>query len=307
MADGILLIDKPADFTSFDVVAKARGILKTRRIGHAGTLDPMATGVLPLFIGAATKACDILPDSDKAYEASFALGVTTDTLDSTGTVLSRCEAKIAKAQVAQVLPRFTGDILQLPPMYSAVSVGGKRLYELARQGVAVERAPRQVTVHELTLLSFDESTQSGTLLVRCGKGTYVRTICHDLGAALGCGGVMTSLRRTMAAGFPLSSCITLEMLEDVAKKDILRQFIIPVEDVFSIYPEIHLNEIQSRMYDNGVKLSLSRVAHETAPLHRVYDNAGSFIGLGRADAEADELRCYKNFFPSAVRNRNRKE
>ncbi len=302
MTDGILLVDKPAGFTSFDVVAKARGILKTRKIGHAGTLDPMATGVLPLFIGAATKACDILPNTDKAYEAAFSLGMTTDTLDSTGTILSRQKAHAAREQVAQALSRFTGDILQLPPRYSAVSVGGKRLYELARQGAVVERAPRLVTVHELTLLSFHEDTQSGTLFIRCGKGTYVRSICHDLGAALGCGGVLTALRRTMAAGFPLSSCITLEMLENAVKEGILGQFMIPVEDVFSSYPKIRLTAVQTRMYDNGVKLALSRTAHKKAPLHRVYDDAGRFIGLGRADAETDELRSYKNFFPSAVRN-----
>ena len=206
---GILLIDKPKGFTSFDVVAKVRGIARTRKVGHGGTLDPMATGVLPLFLGAATKACDILPDQTKAYEAWFRLGQTTDTQDCTGKVLTESEVSCTIAQVEEVLSRFQGDFLQTPPMYSAIWVQGRRLYDLAREGREVERSPRPVTVYEIRLLQAREEENLYQIYVSCSKGTYVRTICHDVGQALGCGAVLTGLRRVISSGYRVEDAVTI--------------------------------------------------------------------------------------------------
>ena len=190
--NGILCIDKPEGFTSFDVVAKLRGIARERRVGHAGTLDPMATGVLPLFFGRATKACDILPRQDKRYLADFRLGVTTDTQDETGRVLcERDPSGVSEADVRKAAARFTGEIMQVPPMYSALRVEGKRLYELARQGVEVERKARPVTIHSLDFVSWDGASHTCRIDVHCSKGTYIRTLVADIGEALGCGAVMT--------------------------------------------------------------------------------------------------------------------
>ena len=212
MANGIIIIDKPADWTSMDVCAKLRGILKTKKVGHAGTLDPMATGVLPVFVGQATRGVSFAESGDKEYLAGLRLGLVTDTQDTSAQVLHRTEARPDRVALEAVLPRFTGEISQLPPMYSAIKIGGKKLYELARQGKEVERRPRPVTIHALELV---EQTASGdyVLRVRCSKGTYVRTLCHDIGQALGCGGCMAALRRTMAAGFTLSDAVTLEQVQ----------------------------------------------------------------------------------------------
>lgn len=295
--NGILLIDKPQGFTSFDVVAKMRGIAHTRKIGHSGTLDPMATGVLPLLIGAATKACDILPCEDKAYRAGFSLGSVTDTQDSTGTVLSTSPIRCTKEQIEAVIPQFVGDIMQVPPMYSAVSVGGKRLYELAHKGIEIEREARPITVYSITLEEFDEASQTGTLYIHCGKGSYVRTICHDIGQALGCGAIMTSLRRTMAAGFPLEQCITLEEAQKLSAEDRLTEKLLPIDLVFSVYPALHFGEAQSRLYQNGIKLDLDRLplCDRTQEIYRVYDHNEQFLGLAKCRFETNELIHYKNF------------
>lgn len=191
--NGILCINKPQEYTSFDVIARIRGMSKTKRVGHSGTLDPMATGVLPVFIGMATKACDLLPDDNKCYEAAFALGTETDTLDCWGTVKRVCDAHVRTEELTAILPRFTGEIEQIPPMYSAVRVNGQRLYDIARQGREIERMPRKVNVMRLACTNFDEERQTGTLSVSCSKGTYIRSIISDIGAALGCGAMMTGL------------------------------------------------------------------------------------------------------------------
>ncbi len=252
--NGIICIDKPQGFTSFDVVAKLRGITKIRRIGHAGTLDPMATGVLPVFIGRATKACDMLPDSDKEYEAEFKLGTVTDTQDSTGEVLSQCDARVTESDLKSAVGGFLGKQLQIPPMYSAVKVDGKRLYDLARQGIEVERKPREIEVYRIELLSFDENSQSGKLVISCSKGTYIRTICHDLGQKLGCGAVMTALRRTRAAGFSLSDCITIEEAQKLSYPEILEKSILPIDRVFSFMDKLVLNRRKAELFLSGVKL-----------------------------------------------------
>ena len=284
--NGILCMNKPEGFTSFDVIAKLRGILRMRRLGHGGTLDPMATGVLPVFVGGATRACDILPCQDKSYLARFALGCETDTQDSTGTVTARYDCRVTASQLLEVLPRFTGQISQLPPMYSAVSVDGQRLYALARQGVEVERKPRAITIHELELRSFDEAAQTGTLFISCSKGTYIRTIIHDMGKALGCGGVMTGLERQSACGLTLADCVTFPQVEAARDAGALSALLLPIDRVFAAYPALHLNPAQSRMYRHGVKLSLDRLSIPAqSEKYRVYGADGCFFGIGRREGE----------------------
>ena len=291
---GILLIDKPEGFTSFDVVAKVRGIARTRKVGHGGTLDPMATGVLPLFLGAATKACDILPDQTKAYEAWFRLGQTTDTQDCTGKVLSEREVSCTAAQVEEALSRFRGDFLQTPPMYSAIWVQGRRLYDLAREGVEVERQSRPVTVHELRLLEAREENHLYKIYVSCSKGTYVRTICHDVGQTLGCGAVMTGLRRVISSGYRVEDAITIEQAQQMADADTLREKVLPVETAFTAYEKIRLTAKNARLFQNGVRLSSSRVG--CAGIKGdfcVFGPDGQFLGLGCE--EQGELRIRKLF------------
>ena len=291
--NGILCMYKPEGFTSFDVIAKLRGILQMRRLGHAGTLDPMATGGLPGFVGGATRACDILPNQEKSYLARFALGYETDTQDSTGTVTNRYDRQVTRQQLLELLPRFTGRISQIPPMYSAVSVDGRRLYELARQGVEVERKPRTVTMDRLELRQFDEASQTGTLFLACSKGTYVRTILHDLGRALGCGGVMTGLERQSSCGLTLEDCVTFAQVEAARDAGTLSELLLPVDRMFAAYPALHLNPAQSRMYRNGVKLSLDRLTlPEQSEKYRIYGDTGCFFGIGRT--EEGLLRVDKN-------------
>lgn len=294
---GIICVNKPQGFTSFDVIAKMRGILKMKRLGHAGTLDPMATGVLPVFAGRATKACDILPDRDKTYEAGFRFGITTDTQDVTGTVTKERPAKVTTEQLENVLESFRGEIMQVPPMYSAVSVGGKRLYELARQGREIEREARAVTIYCLEITEFDETEQSGILKVSCSKGTYIRTLINDIGEALGCGGIMTSLVRTAACGFTLSDCVTLEQLQETANSGgSFTEFVRPIESVFEGFPSVKLSPAQERMYRNGVKLSLDRIKISgNGDTVKVYGNGG-FIGTALPDRENGILRVHKNFY-----------
>ena len=295
--NGIIPINKPAGFTSFDVIAKLRGILKIKRIGHAGTLDPMATGVLPVFFGKATRACDIIPNNEKSYTAEFEFGKITDTQDSTGTILQTIDKKVKEQEVLDILGQFKGEIQQLPPMYSAVSVDGKRLYDLARQGIEVERKTRTITIDDIKLLSFDEKNQVGTFFIFCSKGTYIRTIIHDIGQALGCGGIMTGLVRNSSSGFTLGECYTLEQLEELKKEGKIETIITPIDKVFESYNDVRLNEIQTRMYKNGVKLDLNRVKILLkSDKYRVYGYNDEFLGIAKENLEKMELRCDKNFF-----------
>ncbi|MDD3192445.1 MAG: tRNA pseudouridine(55) synthase TruB [Oscillospiraceae bacterium] len=291
---GILLIDKPESFTSFDVVAKVRGIARTRKVGHGGTLDPMATGVLPLFLGGATKACDILPDQTKAYEAWFRLGQTTDTQDRTGRVLTESPVSCTAAQVEEALSRFTGDFLQLPPMYSAIWVQGRRLYDLAREGVEVERDPRPVTVHELRLLEVREAENLYKIYVACSKGTYVRTICHDVGQALGCGAVLTGLRRVISSGYRVEDAITIQQAQQLADEGALEQKVLPVETAFAAYPAVSFSAKNAKMFQNGVRIALAKAGCDgISGDFRVLDPDGQFLGIGYG--ERDELRIRKLF------------
>jgi tRNA pseudouridine55 synthase len=294
--NGILCVNKPQDFTSFDVVAKLRGILQMKRLGHGGTLDPMATGVLPVFVGNATKACDIMPDNTKSYRAGFRLGAVSDTQDIWGEVSEKSDMAVERAAVEAVIPEFTGKIMQLPPMYSAVQVGGKRLYDLARQGIEVEREAREIEVSELVLEEYDSNTREGVLSIACGKGTYIRTIISDIGERLGCGGIMTSLVRTSSGGFGLDECFTLEEIQKARDEDRLEELILPIERVFETLPKLRLGEAQTRMYRNGVKLDLSRLRNvrDDADCYGVYGFDGGFIGTAFADREDGILRVGKN-------------
>lgn len=295
--NGIIGVNKPQGFTSFDVIAKLRGILKIKRIGHGGTLDPMATGVLPVFIGTATKACDIVPDSSKAYRAGFRLGISTDTLDITGEVTAESSLKVTEKDILDTIQQFIGNIKQIPPMYSAIKIGGQKLCDLARKGIEMERPEREITVESIELESFDENSQSGVISVICSKGTYIRSLIDDIGNALGCGGVMTSLVRTWSGGLSLSDCHTLEEIQQAKDENRLESLIVPIKYVFAGLPELRLNEVQTRMYRNGVKLDLNRINNIKQDIckYSVYGFDSEFIGIARADFENAELRVVKNF------------
>lgn len=292
---GILPVNKPKGWTSFDVVAKLRGVLKIKRLGHAGTLDPMAEGVLPVFVGKATKACDILPDTKKIYTAGFRLGVSTDTLDITGKVIRENADKVTADQLERIRQRFVGEITQLPPMYSAVKVDGKRLYQLAREGKTVQRTPRKCIVHSIEIISYDEGTREGEMTISCEKGTYVRTIIDDMGSALGTGAVMTSLVRTYSGGFDIKDCLTIEQIEDICAQGRLNEAIMPVEKAFEMYGGIRLDRRLTELYKNGVKLYRSQLKEEQqGDIFRVFGSDGSFLGLA---AFKNEMLCsVKNFY-----------
>lgn len=296
--NGVLIIDKPQGFTSFDVIAVVRRLTGQRKTGHTGTLDPNATGVLPVLLGAATKAQDLIVNHDKEYLADFRLGLTTDTLDIWGKETARFDSRVTRAQIEALLPRFSGEIEQIPPMYSAVQQNGQRLYDLARKGVEVERQARRVTVYRLELTVFDETAQSGQLLVRCSKGTYVRTLIDDLGAALGSGAVMTALRRTFACGYTLDDCTTLDELKALAESGSIAQRLRSTESLFDTYSALTVSEAQAKRFQNGAPLDLSRTAlrsrqPENGTVLRVKNPSGDFLGLGiTADGV---LKIYKLF------------
>lgn len=298
--NGVLIIDKPQDFTSFDVVAVMRRLCQERKIGHTGTLDPMATGVLPLLLGKATRAASLLEDTDKEYIAGFQFGVETDTQDSTGKVMRQSEAKVTKEQLLAVLPRFTGDIMQVPPMYSAVSKNGQRLYKLARQGIEIERDSRPITIEKLIVNEFDETTQTGSLTVGCSKGTYIRTLCADIGAALQSLGIMTSLRRTRAAGFSLSDSVSLEEARRLSAEGTLEQRALPVERLFETYEALTVTAAQAARFCNGGGLSLERTGlsqqqKTDCNIVRVYSPDRIFLGLAKVNLEKAELSILKLF------------
>ena len=296
--NGVLVLDKPAGFTSFDVVAVLRGLAHEKKIGHTGTLDPMATGVLPLLLGNATRASALLPDTGKEYEAGFRFGIATDTQDVTGEIVREDGRSVAASELEAALGRFRGEILQVPPMVSALSVGGKRLYDLARQGIEVERKPRPVTIGRLELLSYDEASRSGVLRVACSKGTYVRTLCADLGEALGTCGAMASLRRTRASGFSLGDSVTLQEARELAAENRLAERLLPTESLFSAMPALSVSAAQAARFRNGGELDLARTPLRGAPppegsLFRVHSPEGAFLGLGRA--ESGSLRVLRLF------------
>ncbi len=287
MANGIIIIDKPAGWTSMDVCAKLRGILKTKKIGHAGTLDPMATGVLPVFVGQATRAVSFAEGGEKEYVAGLRLGRTTNTQDTEGQTLAQAPVTVRREELEAVLPRFTGEISQIPPMFSAIKINGQKLYDLARQGKEVERKARAVTVFALEVVEQVSETDY-ILRIRCSKGTYVRTLCHDIGQALGCGGCMFSLRRTMAAGFTLDESVTLERMQEGGEA-LLR----PTDSLFRDRPDYRLKtEKQEERCRNGNPFFIQENLPEGE--YRIYGREGAFLCLSRL--QGDTMTSLKNFF-----------
>ena len=290
MINGIINIYKIKGFTSHDVVAKLRGIVKQKKIGHTGTLDPDATGVLPVCLGSATKLCDMLTDKEKEYIAKVQLGVTTDTQDMTGTVLSEKEVNVTESLVREMIQSFVGRYEQIPPMYSALKVNGKKLYELARAGKEVERKARPVTIHYIEIL--DMALPQITIKVGCSKGTYIRTLCHDLGEKLGCGAAMASLERTKSGQFSLDTAITLEELEEKLKNSgedrekVLQTLVIPVDKMFSEYQELRLLPQWEKLIQNGNSFEEKNLKKEflendrvDKSQYRVYMNENTFMGV----------------------------
>lgn len=292
--NGVICINKPQDFTSFDVVAIMRRAAGTRKIGHGGTLDPMATGVLPIYIGRAAKTADLNPVSDKKYRATFRLGVATDTEDVWGKVLTEDEKPVTLAEITDAVKAMQGDIMQMPPMYSAVKINGKRLYDLARQGIEVERAARPVTVYSIELSDYDRQNRTGTLDIHCSKGTYIRTIISDIGKKLGTGAIMTSLCRTMAAGFTLSDCHDIEKLRNMPPEDTAK-LVLPTERVFSCYDEVSLDDAQKKLFMNGMILDCGRMGISYPADTRLRLKHGdTFIGVAKVNEENGLKSVYLN-------------
>ena len=272
--NGIVIVDKPRDWTSQDVTARLRRVFNTRRIGHGGTLDPMATGVLPVFVGRATRGVEFFEHAEKTYETVLRLGITTDTEDISGTVLSEQDAFVTGAQLEAVLENFRGEIMQVPPMYSALKINGQKLVDLARKGKEEERQPRPNTIHELTLLGME--ADGIHLRVRCSKGTYIRTLCKDIGEALGCGGCMAALRRVTAGEYTIEESVPLQTLLETEEPE---QYLRPVDSMFRNYPAVTLTEKQELRCRNGNSFSISL----PDGTYRAYGKDGEFLMLAKVD------------------------
>ncbi len=285
---GIIIVDKPAGWTSQDVCSKLRGVLHEKRVGHSGTLDPMATGVLPVFVGRATRAVEFAENDRKRYTAALRLGVVTDTQDISGNVLESNICKISDTDLLSVLPEFTGRLEQIPPMYSAIKIGGRKLYDLARKGQSVERPPRRITVYSITLLG----RESGDFLldIECSKGTYIRTLCHDIGRRLGCGGVMASLRRTRAGAFGIDDAHALSEVIEKSESGDLGGILLPVDSLFSASPAVTVDPAREKQCRCGSDFPWDASDGE----YRVYSEAGEFLMLGRTEGKT--MHTVKSFF-----------
>ena len=283
--NGIVIVDKPQEWTSQDVTARLRRVFNTRRIGHGGTLDPMATGVLPVFVGRGTRGVEFFEHADKTYEAVLQLGLTTDTEDTSGTVLEEKEVHISETEFAEILTQFRGKIMQVPPMYSALKINGQKLVDLARKGKTVERQPREIEIFELTMLEFSGTT--ARLRVKCSKGTYIRTLCKDIGEALGCGGCMAALRRVQAGEYTIEEAVPLQTLLETENPE---TYLRPVDSMFRNYPEVVLSSNQEKRCRNGNSFSM-----QLEPgTYRAYSKAGEFLML--AKVEDGVMSTIKSFF-----------
>ncbi|MGM9589830.1 MAG: tRNA pseudouridine(55) synthase TruB [Faecousia sp.] len=283
--NGIVIVDKPQEWTSQDVTARLRRVFNTRRIGHGGTLDPMATGVLPVFVGRGTRGVEFFEHAEKAYEATLLLGRTTDTEDVFGTTLQEQEVHLTEEEFLSVLPRFRGKIMQIPPMYSALKVNGQKLCDLARKGQEVERQPREIEIMELTCLEFSGNT--ARLRVKCSKGTYIRTLCKDIGAALGCGGCMQQLRRVQAGEYTIEEAVPLQELLD---SDDPGQYLRNVDTMFRNYPAVTLSPKQETRCRHGNSFTMQM----EPGTYRCYSQAGEFLMLGKM--EDNVMSTIKSFF-----------
>jgi len=285
---GIIIVNKPEGWTSHDIVAKLRRILGERRIGHGGTLDPMATGVLPVFVGRATRAVEFMENADKEYIAALRLGISTDTQDITGNVLSEKTANVSREELEAVLDKFRGDIEQLPPMYSAIKVDGKKLYEYARKGAEIERKTRKITIHELEIAG---QREDGDFLLRvvCSKGTYIRALCSDIGDALGCGGAMSALVRSRAGAYRIGEAHRMEYII-AAGSEKAPEMLLSLDSMFAMYPAVTIGEADEKRCRNGLAPRL-----KTAPAgkFRLYSESGEFLALCENN---DEVRVIKSFY-----------
>lgn len=295
MYHGIIVIKKEAGYTSHDVVAKMRGICGQKKIGHTGTLDPDAEGVLPICLGKGTKVSGFLTDSDKEYEAVLTLGVTTDTQDLSGEVIAREEVVSSESEVRDAIKLFVGDVSQIPPMYSALKVNGQKLCDLARQGIEVERKARKVQIYDITILEMN--LPEVRIRVSCSKGTYIRTLCHDIGAKLGCGGAMKSLLRTKAAGFTLEHAYTLKEVQDKKDAGNLAEIIHPIDAVYECYDAVYANEKAFSLLQNGnsVKASLVKQPASKQEMVRMYNHLGEFVGIFTYRQTEEDYRPVKMF------------
>jgi len=304
--NGIIIIDKPAGWTSHDVIAKLRGAIKQKRIGHGGTLDPMATGVLPIFIGRATRAAEFCENAEKEYIAGLRLGIVTDTQDITGNIISENEVTVTEENLKATLPHFTGALKQIPPMYSAIKKDGKKLYELARQGIEIPREPRDVYISLLELLDYCRSENTNnyviagstrnplsyTLRIVCSKGTYIRTLCFDIGAKLGCGGTLSELRRTGAGVFSIENSHTLDDVLAKVLTDSVSDVLLPTDSIFSNYPDIILSEDEVQKAKNGAICKTQESTEDGK--YRVYAPNGEFLLLG--EVIDNKVKTIKSFF-----------
>ncbi|NLK29082.1 MAG: tRNA pseudouridine(55) synthase TruB [Clostridiales bacterium] len=294
MINGIININKEKGYTSHDVVAKMRGILKIKKIGHTGTLDPDAEGVLPICIGKATKLVELITDKDKTYEAVLKLGITTDTQDITGKILSTREVHVSEAEIREAINSFIGEYMQLPPMYSAIKVNGKKLYELAREGIEIERKRRKVRIDAIRILQMNEKDHEITLSVDCGKGTYIRTLLHDIGEKLACGGTMKSLTRTAVGSFKIENAYKLAEIEQIVQENRIDTVILPMDQVLGTYPKITVTPKYHKLIYNGNSFRKEHTSHPAKEPElgwvRVYDSNHLFIGIYQYDIEKE---CYK--------------
>ncbi len=305
--NGILNVLKPAGMTSFDVIAVARKITHQRKIGHTGTLDPSAVGVLPICFGNATKAIEFMIDKDKVYRAEMTLGITTDTQDSSGKIISSHVVDVNKNEIVNVCNSFIGELAQLPPMYSAIKIGGKKLYEIARQGETIERQARNITIYDINVIriwddiaifsdnenTVQYATKKVIFDVHCSKGTYIRTLCNDIGEKLGCGGHMSFLVRTRAGKYDIHSALTLEEIMELAKDNTLSSNLISVESVFADYDKVQLNEADTAKYNNGVWIKAIFQKENQNTTKRVYDSNGVFLGIGEIFNDGQDM-CLKS-------------
>ena len=295
---GFIFLDKPEGMTSFFAASRLRRIFSMKKIGHTGTLDPMATGVLPVALGGATRFIELIESHDKAYRATFLLGKTTDTLDITGKVLSENEVAVKKEDVEKALSFFRGEIKQLPPMYSAIKKDGVRLYDLARQGIEIEREERDVTIYSLELVEADEEKNEYTIDVSCSSGTYIRSLISDIGEKLSSGAVMTALKRTSANGIDIDDCRSLEELEALKGEGALEKAVVPVWE-FIKYPRITVSDSQAKRFKNGGELFLDRVKGLSENIfYNVFSPEGKFLGIGEKDEEAGLLKVKRVYVES---------
>ena len=310
MYNGVIVVNKEAGFTSHDVVAKLRGILKQKKIGHTGTLDPDATGVLPVCLGHATKLCDMLTDKDKTYEAVMLLGKVTDTQDISGKILKECDmdsfkdgSRLSDDEIMDAITSFVGAYSQIPPMYSALKVNGKKLYELAREGIEIERKPREVFINSIEEICIDYPRV--TMTVSCSKGTYIRTLCHDIGAKLGCGACMEKLKRTKVSSFTIENAMTLDEISELMSSDAgIESKIVSVEEIFSEYASVYVKEEFDRLIYNGNSLKKNMITNKFIDENvklcdgeklRVYDSKGTFMGIFVYKEQEKLLKVEKMF------------